>query len=312
MATRVQQFPFGGPGGGGGLDNVVEDLTPQLGGTLDMNGNNILAADAAGAAVLDLASTATVPSLCPTKGDLTKGVGNGSGNSLALISAGTQCLRLAGVASGVNSYTFSSAVAGLPGRMIAQGPDTNIDTYLASKGLGVIGFHPGNGTRELFIDTDGLKAELSTGPAMLNSTPLTTAVLRPNRVNNTGLGTNSTGSFAAMIHNGAEVFRFNSAGNLSLANVNTVSGASLLNEVPTGTNPSVAVTGSVLGSGLGGTTPDVSLIRSSIETLRVDASAVADDIRLMLFDVTAATLKRVSRGAVDSGGTGFRSLNVAN
>jgi len=308
---RIRQFDFSTPGGGG-LNNIVEDLTPQLGGTLDMNTFSILASNAAGAAILDLASSATVPSLCPTKGDLTKGIGSGSGNSLALISAGTQCLRLAGVTNGVNSYTFSSAVAGLPGRMIAQGPDTNIDTYLASKGIGVIGFHPGNGTRELFIDTDGLKAQLSTGPAMLNSTPLTTAVFRPNRVNNTGLGTNSTGSFAAMIHNGAEVFRFNSGGNLSLANINTVSGASLLNEVPTGTNPSVATTGTLLTSGLGGTTPDVSLIRSAVETLRVDASVVADDMRLFLFDVTAATLKRVSRGAVDSESVGFRSLRIAN
>jgi hypothetical protein len=36
-------------GGGGGLNNVVEDLTPQLGGDLDVNGQNIISADGSGA-----------------------------------------------------------------------------------------------------------------------------------------------------------------------------------------------------------------------------------------------------------------------
>jgi hypothetical protein len=31
----------GGGGGGGGISNVVEDTTPQLGGTLDLNGKSI-------------------------------------------------------------------------------------------------------------------------------------------------------------------------------------------------------------------------------------------------------------------------------
>lgn len=45
---------------------------------------------------------------------------------------------------------------------------------------------------------------------------------------------------------------------------------------------------------------------------RVDASAVADDMRLLLWDVTAAALKRVSRNAVDTAGAGFRSLRIPN
>lgn len=43
----------------------------------------------------------------------------------------------------------------------------------------------------------------------------------------------------------------------------------------------------------------------------VDTGA-ADDIGLRLWDITAGTLKQVSRGAVDSGGVGFRVLRVAN
>lgn len=33
-----------GTGGGGGLDNIVEDLSPQLGADLDVNGNEIISA----------------------------------------------------------------------------------------------------------------------------------------------------------------------------------------------------------------------------------------------------------------------------
>lgn len=234
--------------GAPGLSNIVEDLTPQLGGNLDMNTFDMCASVATGPCVLDEASNVnavivpnqaqidqglgydtalsgpalhhggvnkfvwtsagllakvatgpmlvnaaaspTNPTLLPDRSDLTKGVGSGSGNSLSLISASTEVLRLAGVGGGVNSYTFSSAVAGLPGRMIAQGPDTNIDTYLASKGIGVIGFHPGNAGRELFIDTDGLKGEISTGPAFLNeAASATNPTLVPDRtVPTSGIG----------------------------------------------------------------------------------------------------------------------------
>lgn len=39
---------------------------------------------------------------------------------------------------------------------------------------------------------------------------------------------------------------------------------------------------------------------------------VADSMGIMLYDVTAGTLVRVSRGAVDSGGVGFRQLVIPN
>lgn len=62
------------------------------------------------------------------------------------------------------------------------------------------------------------------------------------------------------------------------------------------------------------TRPFVHRLFSSIagEGLRVDASAAADDVRILVWDVTAAALVRVSRGAVDSGGVGFRLLRIPN
>jgi hypothetical protein len=47
-------------------------------------------------------------------------------------------------------------------------------------------------------------------------------------------------------------------------------------------------------------------------SVRIDAAGTADDTRLMLYDVSAGTLKRVSRGPRDSGGKGFRALRIPN
>jgi len=48
------------------------------------------------------------------------------------------------------------------------------------------------------------------------------------------------------------------------------------------------------------------------ERLRVDATAVAGNTALMLFDVDNATLERVTVGAADSGGVGFKLLRIPN
>lgn len=48
------------------------------------------------------------------------------------------------------------------------------------------------------------------------------------------------------------------------------------------------------------------------ESGRFDGNAGANETRFMLFDVTAGALVRVSRGAADSGGAGFRLLRVPN
>lgn len=49
-----------------------------------------------------------------------------------------------------------------------------------------------------------------------------------------------------------------------------------------------------------------------VTAAQFDASTTADDIRMLLWDVTAASLKRVSRGASDSGGSGYRLLRIPN
>ncbi len=51
---------------------------------------------------------------------------------------------------------------------------------------------------------------------------------------------------------------------------------------------------------------------AQVESMRIDGSVTADDIRTLVFDVTAAALKRISRGVADSGGVGFRVLRIPN
>jgi hypothetical protein len=46
--------------------------------------------------------------------------------------------------------------------------------------------------------------------------------------------------------------------------------------------------------------------------IKPETSTTAEDCRLLLWDVTAGFLKRVTRGAADSGGTGFRLLRIEN
>lgn len=49
-----------------------------------------------------------------------------------------------------------------------------------------------------------------------------------------------------------------------------------------------------------------------VDAIRVDNSATADQTRLLVYDVSAASLVRVTRGAADSGGSGFRVLRIPN
>ena len=65
-------------------------------------------------------------------------------------------------------------------------------------------------------------------------------------------------------------------------------------------------------TGLGGVTNEVSTIIAGAEATRVDGSTTAGQTRFMLYDVDNATIERVTVGAADSGGVGFKLLRIAN
>jgi hypothetical protein len=48
------------------------------------------------------------------------------------------------------------------------------------------------------------------------------------------------------------------------------------------------------------------------QAMELDRSTITGDTRLMLWDVSAGTMVRVTRGAADSGGTGYRVLRIPN
>lgn len=55
-----------------------------------------------------------------------------------------------------------------------------------------------------------------------------------------------------------------------------------------------------------------SSVNDNVESAVVDGDATAGNTRFLLYDVTKATLSRVSVGAADSGGTGFKVLRIPN
>lgn len=108
MTTRVQQFPFGG--GGGGLANVIEDLTPQLGGNLDTNNFRILV-------------------------NTGRGIYDQNNN---------EQLTFTQAANAVNNFAMINAATGQAPRLIVGGGDANIDMEIESKSGGRIKLMPGN------------------------------------------------------------------------------------------------------------------------------------------------------------------------
>ena len=89
-------------GGGGGLANVVEDASPELGGNLDANGHSI-------------------------------GFDSGTGIT---DDAGNEQIVFHKTASAVNQLGVTNAAAGSAPQIAAEGGDTNIDLTLAGKGNG--------------------------------------------------------------------------------------------------------------------------------------------------------------------------------
>ncbi|HWE16596.1 MAG TPA: DUF2793 domain-containing protein, partial [Hyphomicrobiaceae bacterium] len=88
----------------GSLDSVADDPAPQLGGDLDANGHSI-------------------------------GFDDGTGLTDA---SGNAQLAFHAAASAVNHLGITNAATASGPRIAAEGPDSNIDLHLASKGTGVV------------------------------------------------------------------------------------------------------------------------------------------------------------------------------
>lgn len=89
-------------------------------------------------------------------------------------------------------------------------------------------------------------------------------------------------------------------------------GAWLGYATPSATVPGFTFSGDT-NTGIGRAGADLlSLISNGAEAARVDNDATAGNTRLLIYDVDNATLERVSVGAADSGGVGYKVLRILN
>jgi len=122
------------------LKDVVEDTTPQLGGNLDANGNNIL---------IDNANF----------------IGDESGN---------EQVKFATTASAVNELTVTNAATGNAPSVSATGGDTNIDLNLTPKGIGRTTL---NGMGKIQALTEKVTTSATASTGTINYDVITQAVL---------------------------------------------------------------------------------------------------------------------------------------
>jgi len=121
------------------LKDVVEDTTPQLGGNLDANGNNILIDN-----------------------------GNFIGDE-----NGLEQIKFATTASAVNELTATNAATGNAPNVSATGDDTNIDLNLTPKGIGRVTFNGGGKIQQL---AEKVTTEATAATGTVNYDVLTQAV----------------------------------------------------------------------------------------------------------------------------------------
>lgn len=158
----------------GGLADVVDDLTPQLGGQLDVNGNAIgdgtnelltFTEDASAVNHINIENEAT------GSGPIISAEGDDSNVDLNIDAKGTGGINLrdgnnnevlitdAGTASAVNEITITNAATGNSPDISATGDDTNIDLNLATKGTGGLTVNGSTAKIDTILDEDDMVSD---------------------------------------------------------------------------------------------------------------------------------------------------------
>ncbi|MDB6078754.1 MAG: hypothetical protein JWO82_2501 [Akkermansiaceae bacterium] len=96
------------------------------------------------------------------------------------------------------------------------------------------------------------------------------------------------------------------------ANGSGTNGAGVDLTLATGTSTGTGAAKSILLQTAPVTQSSGTTANALVTALEVDGDNTAENFRFLLYDVTSGTKKRVSRGAPDSGGTGYRVLRVPN
>jgi len=128
----------------------------------------------------------------------------------------------------------------------------------------------------------------------------------------TNIGDTNTGAYFS----GADTFAITTGGTLRLSITTAAINSTLVLNGPDGSAASPTYSFSSSGN------EDTGMFRSSdnvigfsaggTESMRINNTVAAGEIRLVVYDVSAAALVQVTRGAADSGGSGFRLLRIPN
>ncbi len=292
LVQTLRDFVVSIPALGGGLQNIVEDTTPQLGGTLDMNTFNIQAANAAGPCIVDEAASDTNPTLIPNCANLGTGIGSSDINNIHFITNGIHQFN-------VSSSNLLARLAGGPAMRnttvgtTAPGFAPRRDDLTTGVGgaLGTVGLITG-GIQRFQVQAGGNCLTQTAASQLGGSNPnagriinqaasATVPTLIPDAADiNTGFGRAGSDQLSA-IAGGFEVMRFNEVA--SSVNITffgpfqstNSAGSSLLATAPTATIPSIVPRRSDGTTGIGSSANgDLTLIGSATEQIRVDATGV--------------------------------------
>ena len=122
-----------------GIKNVVEDTTPQLGGTLDANGNNI-------------------------QFDNSTGIADVNNNA---------ALEFQATASAVNELTVTNAATGNAPELSSTGSDTNVDLNIRPKGIGRVDL----GAAKIIQTAEKITISATAATGTVNFDAITQAIL---------------------------------------------------------------------------------------------------------------------------------------
>jgi hypothetical protein len=130
----------------------------------------------------------------------------------------------------------------------------------------------------------------------------------------TGISRAGANLSMSVSHNGVNVIEFQSGvigTNVPIGSNNSGRPA-MMNTPITATVPGFTIRGD-FDTGIGYPGADqLNMIAGGEESLRIDKNAVSGNTRLLVYDVDNGTTERVSVGAPDSGGTGYKVLRIPN
>ena len=250
--------------GAPGLSNIVEDLTPQLGGALDMNNFDIACNLTFGPAMRCRNRSSTVPTFVPAQADDDTGLGGATGDALSAIAGGAELMRWTEDSPGTGdkveflapefrSFNLTGpllhnlAASGTQPTLVPRrdGPTTGIGALSAAAlNAIVVGSSKMQWGTSITTFAQSMAAAASGGPQIRNNTATVTGpVFNPHSsLPNSGMGGDASGN-VSMITNALERMRFSNAGLITFfqdLQAGSTPGALIKAGLVSSTNPSIA------------------------------------------------------------------------